>query len=471
MSELYRLRTMDRLFGDSQELENQTIYFASTKELNDPTEGLLDIIWHGDRIAWTNVFRHYLYCLHMTYVHFRVIGETKTLQPHDIPVMSDIGQDTTPATLNLFEDICGRVFKKTDLNEFIAKIVDAKRTVHRDEILFYLQLLHDTALQKIQAAHIDHGLLADGEGGKTFPPVFRHVHKMIDLIPQIESKRVLDIMFETSSRIIEEMFFGYKYIRRSESTNNITVNQQLLICDFPKVYLAQLERLLFPDWYVACFMRDYRNSATWGHYGDNHKGACLIFRAETPSGRNSLTLNQLNGYSNNRELWKTSPMNFSEVKYGDKSGEIDFFRSIGRLPEEKLIEVWYSDIDGNLSECSDHLGTNTDSWRKNHWNTFYAKTTIKTRDWEYEQESRLILYSLIGDLSEPEYRKLTYNFSSLKGVIFGIRTPDFDKLKIIETIQKKCQEKNRTDFGFFQAYYCHETGGIKKYQLGLKVSA
>ena len=53
----------------------------------------------------------------------------------------------------------------------------------------------------------------------------------------------------------------------------------------------------------------------------------------------------------------------------------------------------------------------------------------------------MILYSLIGDMSEPRYRKLTYAFSSLKGIIFGIRTPETDKLKIIETIHKKCRQK------------------------------
>ena len=66
MSELYRLRSMTKLFGDFQELEKQSIYFESPGKLNDPMEGFRDIVWQGDRIVWTNLFRHYLYCLHMT---------------------------------------------------------------------------------------------------------------------------------------------------------------------------------------------------------------------------------------------------------------------------------------------------------------------------------------------------------------------------------------------------------------------
>ena len=458
---------MDRLIGNSQELEKQIIYFASAEELNDPMEGFRDIFWQGDRIAWTNLFRHYLYCFHTVYVHFRIAGEIMELRPHHIPVMSDTGQMETPKAVKLFEDICGRVFEKTNLNEFIAKIVNAKRKARYDEVLFYLQPFHHIALQEIHNAHIDHGLASNGERQNTFPPSFGHMHKILDLMPQIEDKRLLNVMFEITSRRIEDSYLQYKYIRRSEPKSNVEANQQLLFCDFPQEYLAQLELLLYPEWYVACFMRDYRNSPAWGNYGDKHQGVCLIFEAEKTSGRETLTLNQITGVSNQRESWQPSPLNFHEVKYGDKAGEIDFFRSIGRLTPAKLREVWYSDKDGNLSECSTHLRTNTEAWREDYWKCFYPALFVKTIDWKYEQETRLILASTLLDLREPRCRTLTYHFSSLKGIIFGIRTPDSDKLRIFDTIHKKCQENNRTDFEFFQAYYCHETGGIQKYRLNL----
>lgn len=475
MAQLYRLRSMDRLIGNSQELEKQTIYFASAEELNDPMEGFRDIFWQGDRIAWTNLFRHYLYCFHKIYVHFRIAGEIMELRPHHIPVMSDPSQNAPPKAVSLFEDICGRVFQKASLNEFIAKIVSAKRKARHDEMLFYLQSLHHIALQEIQDSHIDHGLASNDERRKTFPTGFKHVHKMLDLMPQSDEKRSMDVLFARSSRMMEDVFIRHKYNlalgSESESTESESKkNRQLLVYDFPRVYLKQLERLLYPDWYVACFMKDYRNSSTWANYGDKHQGACLVFGAETTSGRSSLTLNKITGYSNNGELWRRSPMNFHEVKYGNKAGEIDFFRSLGELPEPKLREVWYSDKDGNLSECSNHLRTNTDAWRKDHWAGFYPALFVKTTDWKHEQETRLILFSLLGDISEPRCRRLTYDFSSLKGIIFGIRTPETDKLKIIETIHKKCRQNNRTDFEFFQAYHCHETGRIQKYGLNLKFS-
>ena len=65
---VYRFRSMEYLLGEEyQELENQTIYFASPDQLNDPMEGLRDIVWNGDKIAWTNFFKHYVFCLHANY--------------------------------------------------------------------------------------------------------------------------------------------------------------------------------------------------------------------------------------------------------------------------------------------------------------------------------------------------------------------------------------------------------------------
>ena len=62
---------------------------------------------------------------------------------------------------------------------------------------------------------------------------------------------------------------------------------------------------------------------------------------------------------------------------------------------------------------------------------------------------------------------LTYNFNSLKGIIFGIKTSKEDKREIIEIIQRKCAENNRTDFKFFQADYSSENGNIRKYPIQL----
>ena len=67
MAEFFRFRSADALLEKYQELERQTIYFATPEELNDPMEGFRDIVWKGDKIVWTNFFKHYVFCLHLSY--------------------------------------------------------------------------------------------------------------------------------------------------------------------------------------------------------------------------------------------------------------------------------------------------------------------------------------------------------------------------------------------------------------------
>ena len=90
MTELYRFRATAKLLEDFQELEKQTIYFANSQELNDPMEGFRDIFWKGDRIVWTNLFRHYLYCLHMTRLLVGIAGDSEKIECYDIPVMPNL---------------------------------------------------------------------------------------------------------------------------------------------------------------------------------------------------------------------------------------------------------------------------------------------------------------------------------------------------------------------------------------------
>ena len=61
MAEFFRFRSMKYLLDKKyQELEKQTIYFASPEELNDPMEGFRDIVWSGDKIVWTNFIKNYV---------------------------------------------------------------------------------------------------------------------------------------------------------------------------------------------------------------------------------------------------------------------------------------------------------------------------------------------------------------------------------------------------------------------------
>ena len=79
MAEFFRFRSIDALLGKHQELKEQTIYFASPEELNDPMEGLRDLVWNGDKIVWTNFFKHYVFCLNRSYLMLNITSAMSTL--------------------------------------------------------------------------------------------------------------------------------------------------------------------------------------------------------------------------------------------------------------------------------------------------------------------------------------------------------------------------------------------------------
>jgi hypothetical protein len=124
-------------------------------------------------------------------------------------------------------------------------------------------------------------------------------------------------------------------------------------------------------------------------------------------------------------------------------------------------------MDGVRSRCADHIINDEQKWRDQYWKNFYRDITIKSKDWAYENEHRLILSSSFDSFADPKDRSLTYDFKSLKGIIFGIKTKTEDKLEIIKIIESKCRENNRDDFKFYQARYSPQDKCILHSELTL----
>ena len=474
MNDVYRFRTIERILGKSQELEKQYIYFASQEQLNDPMEGFRDIVWHGDNIVWSNFFKQYLYCLVRTYIDLKIFGDdmTRLELEYRIPITERRDRfsqtelsDNTELLFDIFSDFYFRVSKKYELEEFIDEIVRTRRKTRHDEVLLYLQRIHFGALIEIQDAFVMRGLdiKKDQEPVKYYNKFKRlSDKKFFDSLREMEKKVRTDALFQVTNEILSDLIFIHK--------SKFSDNQQLVLFDYPRVYLKYLiDRLLYPKWYGASFMKDYQNSSVWGHYADGHRGVCLIFETKVSGEKDCLPLKKRTHSRKNGKTLIPIALTFHEINYKDKVGEIDFFRSIGTLSRPQLIDQWYSDNENHhMSECSAHLGPKSDenNWRKNYWEKFYRDITIKTKDWEYEREIRLILNNgMLENFDDKEQRKLIYEFHSLKGLIFGINTSDKDKLKIMETIKGKRSQNNHNNFKFYQAYYNPEDGNIHKYEL------
>ena len=478
MTQFYRFRSTKRLLDeDFQELEQQSIFFSSPEELNDPMEGFRDIVWNGDQIVWINLFKHFVHCLHWTYSLALVIGNQERLTGSNIPIGCQWSNPPTHKASKLFDTIWMRVRDECDLNELAGKIpqmeiAGGKHKVRSDELRFYLQLIHWRALRAVQEIYTENDLSPKQRlAPQLSSDTLLTRTGFFDLLPQIPEVNNISTprLFSSIERLFSSMLLRHKH----NSTDVGEQTGQFLLFDFPRAYVDQLSQLLWPEWYTACFTKNYHNSSMWANYGDGHRGVCLIFEAIEDEETTSLSLNQVTGWASNspndnREHWNFVPMRFHQVAYNAKPPEVDFFRSMGRPTTDALIKSWYTDQGGNFSECASQVvGPDQDvvTWQKSYWNAFMRDICIKTRDWEYEQEHRLILNGGLDQSLDKRRRTLTYDFGALKGIIFGMKTSDENKLKIMEIIRKKCKENNRSDFQIMQAYYSPQSGDIRGHEI------
>ncbi|CAM4050857.1 DUF2971 domain-containing protein [Rahnella bruchi] len=474
MSEIYyRFRKIDSLLGVHKELESQTIYFSPPEALNDPMEGYRNLFWDGDVIIWTNLFRHYISCLESVFQEFIVSGESREIKNIDIPVFrcsKDLPTDK-------YKDLISAITTEFVTNAFVVKLISqiATRTTHikRDELNIYLSSIHHLALD-IVCKHYDE--LANAPIGLRVDDPEKEVRGIIErgFIEKVES----NLKSENGDRKIQTLFSATKSVLIQLSLsgfhNNIMdakkKNRYMVVFSFPDRYITSLEQLMYPDWYTACFMTSSTNSSVWGNYGDNHQGVCMIFHADENS---CLTLHTKTGFTASQNSYKETsgdvPHKFHEIKYEPGFSEVDFFRSIGRLPIPDLNYSWYIDpISRAASICSEALINDIDGWQDDYWKRFYRDITKKSEDWKYEKEFRIILRNgETVNYNNPSDRARKYDFSSLKGIIFGIKTKLDDKLKIIEIIKEKCQENGVNEFRFYQAFYCEENKIISNFPLSM----
>ena len=389
--------------------------------------------------------------------------------------------------MRVLDEIYEDVFGQTDLLKLIDGLVSASQGAKHHEVKFYLQSIHYAALRSITQAHVKYKL---SEEDNRFPSIEnspRQLSEIPSLIDRLQNEknsvppRIVGELFSVCGRIAEAFNLIRKYQFRTDgakTSNIMQPNRELIILDFPWLFVEQLSRLLQNNWYVACFMKDYHNSSVWGHYGDNHRGACLIFSPEERNGIRTLPMRKITGWSagpnqstkqiDRKYHWQTVQMRFHDVRYQERIEQIDFFQNIGVLPKPVLLRNWYADAAGNRSRCGSHIGSKEEElWREEYWNKFYRDITAKTRDWEYERECRLILQSSLLDLRDQNRRVLTYSFSSLKGIIFGINMTQGNKFTIIDIIRQKCAKKKRHNFDFYQAYYSHNTGMIERHKIDI----
>ena len=216
----------------------------------------------------------------------------------------------------------------------------------------------------------------------------------------------------------------------------------IVMADFPKVFVAQLRDMIYPKSYVVCFSKKNDNSAMWGNYADCHKGVCLIYD----------TGDEAKLKVGGRHI----PLDVRAISYGGESIECNFFQTLGRLTMVQIRE-WLLGVDG-VSSCYEAF-SDVEEWRKRYWKIYDAKTYRKTKNWEHEKEFRVAVSNTFGEFDVPQKQNMSFDWNLLKGVIFGIRTSEYDKKQILDKLIKHKDELS--DFTFYQAEYSAEEQKIK----------
>ena len=468
---MYRFRPIESLLGKYKELENQEIYFASPEELNDPMEGLRDVYWKGDEIVWENLIINYAKSLERIYSLTILLNDSKEITDEDIFVSHNLINFPSPKKESLVKEIINRLFAFKFIKELPIGLSKRQIPVRRSELLSYFQIIHSFVLNSISEIYFKNQLtnkLLFHQNLEEFEKVIEKSGNFPELINELEkenSKNVTENFFNIISLYIQSNTLNSQFSHSNFETNT---NAFFLISEFPNKFISKLENEIYPPWYSASFLGSNKNSAIWGHYGDNHKGVCLKYKSIPNNEELALNLETEYGYSSG-PIIGMRPHNFRKIDYHNKHIEIDFFRSMGRLRKFELNKLWYTDSNGNQSICGSHLDSpeKQDLWRNSYWENYNNSLVIKLKEWEYENEYRLIVSGDFIDYTKKESRKLKYDFKDLESITFGIKTQNSSKLKIMKIIKQKCEENNRDDFDFYQAYYSKESGEIESFKLNL----
>lgn len=465
---LYRFRSIHAVLDGFHELENQEIYFSEINELNDPLEGFKNIYWEGDAIVWKNFFRHYI--LNLLQAIISIYSDEKNFNASilkNFVFTTDEDLDGTKLK-DIYKDICENFFRNNAIKSLITFIQSLKRKIKREEILFYLQTVHMFAISNI----LNHLEKHEIKLAKDNEPIENQAIKLLNAIDNITNMSEQDPSFIHQVYLsVHHIFLEFNLI--CQINNPVIKNKYwyFILVDFTNSYITALEQILYPKCYISCFVSNPTDASMWGTYGDSHKGVCLKFKTPERQNHLSLDLYTVAGISGtktqNKIIYEYQPHYFDKIQYSGEFPEIDFFSSIGHLPTPKLDRFWYRDNDGKFSTKRKEVFDNMENWRKVYWERYSICYKTKLPEWHHEQEYRLLLPSGTHDFSQKDSRKMKYRFSDLSGIIFGIKTSNNDKTRIIKIIHDKCIKEKRMEFDFFQAYYSTITKKIELHKLSL----
>jgi hypothetical protein len=474
VTHVYRYRSAEAVLEKYEELEKQEIYFSRTNELNDPMEGFKDLFWRGDEIVWRALLKHYICCLlGMTYYALITGPDFDQAFVENLVFGTPEGLPAAPIR-EIYSALVKSFFDDAAVKAFLAAVVSRECPVRRNELIGYLRVLHPLIMTSVF-----NDLRMRGLWPEFVPPpestqaqvraaAIKLIETAVNLFKdRADAEKVLDGLFWAG----EAQFEQVALLAQANVPDRAKKAPLLFLSGiFPRAYLSALDRVVFSDWYVACFSSRPDNHSMWSTYADGHRGVCLMFKVTPYEGDLVLNLNRVTGARGSTGGSTTPIRSFvphpvRQVRYSKEYPAIDFFRSLGRFRQMDVTNFWYRGDDGRFSDCHDAVFADEAAWRKGYWAAFTDGVLYKTPEWAHEEEYRAIAFSAF-DMSAKEDRKLQFRFEDLEGILFGARTTTDTKLKILDIVSRKCAKEGRTDFKFFEVRYTPDTS-FKVFELSL----
>lgn len=402
MEYLFRIRNVETLLYKHQELETQTIYFATPEELNDGYEGLPNIAWLGDEYTWNSLL--------MMFISF---AKKK----------GDFG-----ATSEAFEFEIGRIIKCLgDEQECL---------VANENFMFYL-------LSKILEAKS-----SDAQSGK----IFDDLNSLIRLLKEFDADNteaerfLLEYRHYNSAMCAEHDIYGV-------ALSYISYLENLLHPDWGVSCFMK-----------ECGIKNPSSWGYYGNAGKG-AALIFEPRTDVSLHGQRYRFGRSGGIVLSRQKDDHHTVSiglpFCDVTYSNEKDKISFFESMGKMRQEDIDEWCSLGLDKSVMLNVENGISDFKQKQLAYGGGFLKSKTTKSEGWAHEGEKRLILseFSLNASL-ERKNRILKYRFESLKGIIFGPYMDKKDKQKIVDIIAKKCREEARDSFIFRQAFYDPKSGDM-----------
>lgn len=453
---LYRYRSVDRA---CDEINSCYFCFSSREKLNDPIESYVRVYWKGDKNAWEGLLRYYVYCLHLGLLFLPLKEKNLDLDAQIEAQIKIIRYELFRSHLNLalYKEL-GDKFLQIDFVKKVVNILckESKRKIYKTELKVFLRIIQLDALA-VCVKSLKEKKFVDKEKAELFLNMIDSYLKsnkewLIEALSKLDedasSNHLEDtkktILFDSINKVFSDITERQICDTLSDENSNLENDLIPLTEDYPRIFVEALSEMIYPESYVVCFSKNNNNSSMWGNYAVEHKGVCLIYDCG-----NDNTFNLT--YKNSIRKLSLKP-----VLYARKQVERNFFKSLG-LCNRNQIKLMLTGADGSLSRI--YREYNKEGWRKKYLDDGIGKNFIKMKEWKYEEEYRLSFLDSFYECIDLEHRKFKYNYSCLKGVIFGIRTAYKDKRKILSCINK-CKGKLQ-NFKFYQAEFNDKSNVIE----------